>query len=456
MGKVASLVYSLQEGRAVFLRGFRRKFIYEGSQKSRPAIDELRGRELYISYFYPDLVVEKVEVPPVEDEETLHALLGKRLSETAGSQSEFLICKREVEEESTHEVMVFRVFGLPKEVYENPDVLPEVLRERVSIFTVSQFSPAGISKIVDGDLTIFHIFLDEERLLLTVSRGDEVLYSRSLSVPGYVREMGDLSGFLHENTNMTYVFVAQRQGIKPDLILISGRAKDEDDFIASFIEMAGVQVATPIPPQEVKNLEPDTFHDYLPAFGTLFVGEEYDFSPPNVKETRRFMKYSSVLMPLILVLLLLFAGALAFRTFGLFSRISELSQERDKVMAEVKRLMSKPVVAKGELGYYSSYLNDLYRSRKENPVSILSDAGVIVKKFRAKRYVLGFQNGKIALAIEIERSFPNLVEMNLFVESVKTHLGSLKEKGFEIRIGDVQKDIENNTVRMSFIVEKRV
>ena len=270
MGKVASLVYSLQEGRAVFLRGFRRKFIYERSQKSKPAIDELQGRDLYISYFYPDLVVEKVEVPPVEDEETLHALLGKRLSEVTGSQTDFLICKKEIEEESTHEARVYRVFGLPKEVYENPDVLPEGLEERVRIFTVSQFSPAGISKIVDGDLTIFHIFLDEERLLLTVSRGDEILYSRSLSVPGYVREMGDLSGFLHENTNMTYVFVAQRQGIKLDLILISGKAKDEDGFITSLIEMTGVPVATPLSPQAVKGLDPDTFHDHLPAFGTLF------------------------------------------------------------------------------------------------------------------------------------------------------------------------------------------
>ena len=161
-------------------------------------------------------------------------------------------------------------------------------------------------------------------------------------------------------------------------------------------------------------------------------------------------------MPVLLVLLLLFTGALAFRTFGLLDRISELSQKRDQVMAEVKRLLSKPIVAKGEFGYYSSYLNDLYRSRKENPVSILSDVGTVVKKFRAKRYVLGFQGGKIALAVEIEKSFPNLVEMNLFVESVKTQLGKLKEKGFEVRLGDVQKDIEKNTVRMSFMVEKRV
>ena len=456
MGKVASLVYSLQEGRAVFLRGFRKKFIYEGSQKSKPAIDELLGRDLYISYFYPDLVVEKVEVPPVEDEETLHALLGKRLGEITGSSTEFLICKWEIEEEATSEARVYRVFGLPKEVYENPEILPEVLKERVGIFTVAQFSPAGISLLIDSELTIFHVYLDEERLLLTVSRGGEILYSRSLSVPGYAREMGDLAGFLHENTNMTYVFVAQRQGIKLDLILISGKAKDEDSFIAGLLEMTSVPVATPLPPKEVKGLDPDPFHDFLPAFGTLFLDEDYDFSPSEVKERRRFLKYSSVLIPALFIIFLLFTGALAFRTLGIVDRISDLSQKRDRVAAEVKRLLSKPLVARGELGYYSSYLNDLYRARKENPVYILSDAGDVVKKFRAKRYVLGFQGGKVALAVEIERTFSNLVEMNLFVESVKTHLEKLKERGFEIRLGDVNKDLEKNTVKMSFMVEKRV
>ena len=456
MGKVASLFYTPQEGKVVFLRSFRKRYIYEGSAHAKLPVKDLWGREICISYFYPDLIVEKVEVPPVEDEETLSALLTKRLSETGGIQSDLLLCAVEVLEESTSESMTYRVFAIPRDVYENGELFPVEQREKVRIFTVAQLSLAGISAIVDQDITILHIYLDDTILLLTVSRGDEVLYSRSLSVPGFVQETGDIGGFLHENTNMTYVFVAQRQGTKIDLMLLSGRAKDEDAFITTLLEITGVAVATPVPPKRIRKLDYDTFHEFLPAFGSLFLDEKYDFSPHSVKEIRKFMDRSALVIPILLVLLMIGTVGLVFKGIGLVKGVSELSEKRENVGFEIRRLLSQPLIAKGELRYYSEYLSELYRARRENPVTILAVAGDLVKEFRAKKSVLAYKNGKVTLALELERRFPNLVELNLFVELVKEKLELLKEKGLEVRLGDVRKNLDENSVKISLLVEKKV
>ena len=456
MGKVASLFYTPQEGKAVFLRRFRKRYIYEGSARAKLPVKDLWGREICISYFYPDLIVEKVEVPPVEDDETLNALLAKRLSETAGIQSDFLLCGEEVLEESTNESKTYRVFAISRDVYENEELFPAGLKEKVRIFTVAQLSLAGISAVVDQDITVLHIYLDDAVLLLTVSRGDEVLYSRSLSVPSFIQETGDIGGFLHENTNMTYVFVAQRQGTKIDLILLSGRAKDEDTFITTLLEMTGVAVATPVPPKRIKKLDYDSFHEFLPAFGSLFLGEKYDFSPLSVKEIRKFMDRSALVIPILLGLLMFGTAGLVIKGVELVRSVSELSRKKENVSFEMRKFLSQPLIAKGELRYYSEYLSELYRARRENPVTILAIAGDLVKEFRAKKSVLAYKNGKVTLALELERRFPNLVELNLFVELVKKKLELLKEKGLEVRLGDVRKNLEENSVKISLLVEKKV
>jgi hypothetical protein len=279
-----------------------------------------------------------------------------------------------VEEEGTSESKVYRVFGIPAEIYRSEEVLPHDLRERVSLFTVAQFSPAGTSLAVNPDLRIFHIFMDDEKLLMTVSEGEEVLYSRSLSVPSYISEVGNVSDFLYENTNMTYVFVAQRQGLKIDLILVSGKAKDDEQFLQSLMELSPVGIATPLPPPSVRNLSPDIFHRHMPEFGSLFLSERHDFTPLDIKEKRKFMKISYAFSKALALVLAAMLFLLALRGFGVLNNLGEIKHLKNVVALELENITRDPFVSGGNFDYFRSYLSTLSEVRIQNPINILPEA----------------------------------------------------------------------------------
>ncbi|MDQ7081918.1 MAG: hypothetical protein Q9N34_02150 [Aquificota bacterium] len=185
---------------------------------------------MLISHHHPDLIIEEVEVPPVKDPETLEVLIKKRLSESAGLQGDHLLVYRLLE--TRRDRKVYRVFGIPRSVYEENPLVSGDTELKISLFTSSHLSlaggyPRGRSR---EDLTVFHVYADGEKVIITVSRGEEVLYTRSVVFGG-----ADPDSFLFEHVNMTYIFVAQRRNIPVDLILLSGSAKDMDNFIKDLV-----------------------------------------------------------------------------------------------------------------------------------------------------------------------------------------------------------------------------
>ncbi|GEM_PF-1268932 len=456
MGKVACVSYSLQGGRAVFLRRIRGGFVFEKAVDEKPNPEVLKNCEPFLSLFYPDLISEKVESPPVDDPETLEALLKKKITQITGATTEYMICYEEIGDESGEEQKVYRVFAVPSEVYSGDEFVNSLGREKVSIFTVSQFSPSGISRFVDPDKVIFHIYMDLEKLIMTVSEGENILYSRSLAVPSYVSETGNYSDFLLENTNMTYVYVAQRQGIKVDLILVSGKAKDEEVFVKNLLELTSKGIASPLPPPQVKNLSVHTFHYYLPALGTLFLSEAHDFSPLEVKERRRFVVMSSrvsIVAGFFSVALLIL---LLLKIFSVLGETREIRSLKDQVNRELVRLIKDPVVAGGEYSYYYNYLNKLYAVRKGNPLNILPESAELIKSVKATKYALAEQGGRIKLAIEIDRYFKNIVDMNVFAEELKAKLSSIEKRGIKVNVGNVVKDLKKFNLKMTVVLEKPI
>ncbi len=449
MGRLVSVDLSGGGGRAVFLRKTGKVYIFEKAVDEVPSRDSLGG-ELLISSYHPDLIMERVEVPPVKDPETLEVLIKKRLSESAGLQGDYLLVYKLLE--AQRDRRVYRIFGMPRDVYEESPLINEDTELKISIFTSSHLSLAGISKAVSEDLTLFHVYADKERIIMTVSRGDEVLYTRSVLFGG-----ADPDSFLFEHVNMTYVFVAQRQNIPVDLILLSGLAKDMDSFIRDLINTVPAGVATPLVPENLRNVTPERMHSYLIPFGSLFLSSDYDFSPREKREKRWFFRTLNRSLMIIYPVLIPLLAFLAMNVYEFWINLKDYTDQREFLVTRSRAFFAEDLVREGKLDYFLTYTDLIYRSRVENPMNILKDVGPLFKILKAESYLFGADRGKLYLVINIDRTFRSLAEMMTFRENLFSLLEDLKaKKGISYRVERENRDLEANRLLLRIRLERKV
>ncbi len=450
MGGIVSVEITEGGGRSVFLKKAGRVFILEKALDEIPDKDQLKGRDILVSYHLQDLLMERVEVPPVKDPETLEVLIKKRISEALGLSEDYLLVYRLLE---THrDRRVYRVFGIPSSTYESTDLIDERTRLRVELFTPSLISLAGVSKVVGGDLTVFHVYMDGSRLIMTVSRGDEVLYARSVPV-----DVGDAESLLIEHVSMTYIFVAQRQNIPVDLVLVSGLTKDKDSVLENLLGTVQAGIATPVVPTSLRNVTNDQFHDLLIPLGNLFLSSEYDFSPREVREKRWFFKVVTRSLYLIYSLLILLSVLLGVRVYEFLRDLRDYENQRDLLVTRAKAFRAEKIIREGRLDYYRTYADLIYRSRSLNPLNILKDVGPLLSNIKARSYTFVSGKDSIALVLEVDRTFGSLADLTMFREKVLKTLDSLKRtRGLTYRIDQETKDLERNRIRMVIRVERKV
>lgn len=455
MGVVASVYCTDTSARVVLLKKKRKFFVFQDNLTLRPG--EFRFPEVYLSYSYPDLVFETVRIPPVSDEETVEILVKKRLSDTLGLGGSYLTVFEEVPEESTPNEKVLRVFAIPEEVYRKESVLPRGLEENLMIFTTVHFSLHGISKAVAGDMTVLHAFADDESLVMTVSRGDEVLYTRSLKIPPYTKtDDRAFLDFVLENLNMTYMFVARRSNIPVDLILLSGKLYDREALVAELMPSVSCGISTPSIPERFRNVGPMVFLELIPCFGNLLLDDRHDFSPKEVKERRALRLHLSKLLPVLTLLLIVSLTLSGLRLYRVEEKSREVGRLERVLFMNLSEISRDPLLRSGDLSYYVDYLNLLSRSGKENPLRILPEVEEFLKNFRGVEYVISYSKGKAVLSMSLEEGFNSLAELSLYREKLLRELGELKKNGFDYRIESERKDLNKKTLFMKILLEKRL
>ncbi len=455
MGVIASVYCTDTTAKVIFVKKGRKGFTFKDNLTLQPG--EYRSSEVYLSYSYPDLVFETVRIPPVSDEETIEILVKKRLSDTAGLKGNYLVVFQEVPEESTSNEKTLRVFAIPEEIYKNENVLPKDIEENLMIFTTPHFSIHGVSKAVAGDMTVLHAFADDEILVMTVSGGDEVLYTRSLRIPPYTKtDEQAYIDLVYENLNMTYMFVARRSNISVDFILLSGKLYDKDVLVENLISSVDCGIATPTVPKVIKNTGPIIFLEFLPCFGNLLLDRTYDFSPQDVKERRSLRIYLSKLVAILTIISLLSVSFLAFEVYKIERKLQEIFDLRREITSSLPKLFRDTALKREDIEYYTNYLNLIWRSRKENPLGILPELENLLKAFKAKEYRFSYINSKAVLSLTFEKSFTSLAELSIYRERLLKALENLKKKGFNYRIELERKYIESKTLLIKVTLEKEV
>jgi len=449
MGRVAGVFLSEKAVKTVLLKGGRWGYTLEGTGEGLPTRRKLSGYRVHLAYLYTDLITETVRIPPVKDEETRTILLRKQLAERVGSPEDLLIVYREVE--SGPEERSYRIFGVPAHLYwENP-LIPGWLRESLALFTLPQLALAAVSAQLYPELTVFHVYVDESALLMVVSRAGEVVYTRSLPLPSYAED--DLDAFLHENVSMTFLFVVQRQGISVDVVLLSGRARREK-LAESLLRSAPAGLAVPLVPPVFRDVSPETFHSFLPAFGAALTGEEYDLSPPEIRGRRKVEGYVGKGLVLIALLLLVCVGGIAYRTYLIAQEVKALRELNTTILQRTEDLLRDPLVRDSALNYYLSYANLISEVRRRNPLKLLPLSADLITGEGVRRVALVRREDRILLLLEIEKRFPRLVELALFREELTRKLKELEKEGISYRVEREESDLGENRLRIDLRLER--
>ena len=454
MGRVVSVCLSPTDFKAVTVikKGSKLKLVE--TTRERDILGELKGEGTYLALFYPNLNVETVEIPPVKDEDTREILIKKKLADILGLQTDHLVVYRELPEESTETKKVFRVFAIPSDVYHDPETLPENLKDEQEIFTLEQFSLCGLSKLLYPDKTVFHIYSDESKLMVTVSKGDEIIYTRSINIPSYVFEE-DLDNFLYENVNMTYIFVAQRSGIRPDMILLSGFAKDRSSFVESLCNLVQENVAVPLVPEGFSGVSTEIFHEFAPCFGTLFLSEVYDFSPRSVKEKRKARRILEKVIPLLVLAFLLLGSFLGWQAKEILDKKKHLETLSLRLQREAFALVKDDLLSdQHRLKFYTDYLRALSESRKKNPFIFAKELVPLIEFAMPVRYSFRLGKDSVVLELDVKRTFPDLVTLNMFRSKLTERAKGLK--GFSYKVVSENVDYKSNSLSISLRLEKRL
>ncbi|RLJ70127.1 hypothetical protein BCF55_0391 [Hydrogenivirga caldilitoris] len=453
MGKVASFLISGTYQRVAVLKGKAGKFKVELVDKGPSLLEEHADKEMFLSVLYPELVSETVEIPPVGDEDTKLVLIKKQLLERGGISDDLFLVYREVE--STPQKKVLKVFAIPKTVVIEGGLLSEETLKESQFFTVCQFSLSGVSKLISPELSIFHVFSDGETLTMTVSSGDDVLYTRSVSIPPYARELG-FEDFVHENVNMTYMFVAQRSGIPVDLLLLSGNLVESEELTRTLAEVVGSGIATPLPTGTFSGIDGKTFNEFLPCFGTLHLNGSYDFSPEEIKERRWFKRLVGGAVLFLTLLFVSFLPLFGMRLYEISLTSKSISDVTHLLKTQTSGILKDPILERDTFNYYLNYLNTLDKVRAGNPLTLLKDMEGLLRLVDAKTYALGRQKDTLTLYMEFEKRFPKLIDMTLYREELIKELEALKAKGYSYRVESEVKDLKESRLSMKLRVEKKL
>ena len=449
MGKRAGVYVSEKLVRTVFLEGGRWGYTLKEVAEGLPSAGKLSDYSVHLAFLHTEVVLETIEMPPVKDERTREILLKKHLSEAVGVSGDLLVTYREIG--SGAEGVRYRIFGIPSELYHRNPLVPEWLRKKLDLFTLPQFAVARISGELFPDETVFHVYADESALLMVVSRGEEVIYLRSLPVPPYAVDEDFLS-FLRENVSMTYLFVVQRQSTPVDVVLLSGKACEEK-LAEDLTGAVSAGIAASVVPPLLGGVSPEIFHRYLPALGAALT-EAYDFSPPEVRERRRSERFLRRVTVLLFLLLLLCVAGVGFRIYTLMGEMKTLRELRTAVVRRSADLLADPMLREGFFSYYLNYVNLLNETRRRNPLNLLNVSRELVSQEGVRKCVFGRRDNRLVLFLKIERKFPKLSELVFFREKILSSLREIEGSGVSHRIQRELRDLKENRLSMEILLER--
>ncbi|ACO04884.1 MAG TPA: hypothetical protein DEP48_04635 [Persephonella sp.] len=408
-----------------------------------------RTGRYYISVFYQDFIHSKIVIPPVRDENTLSFLIKNKLSDKLESGVNYIFLPVKNREVSENQVE-YDVYAVPEKLFfEAVERLNIKDLTSIEVFTLSQFALSGITSKISGDETVFMTYTDEEKFIVTVSQNGKILYTRSTKIPEFVNDEQQLINFYYENFNLTYIYVAQNQGIDIDVIGLVGEISKNEQFVELIHTFSNKPVYTVLPELFVKKGSFEQFNSYVIQIGSLNIKDTYNFLPVDVKHKKIFSGASKKLSYLLVLVLLIFSFLNLNKFMDLKERFFRLKNSYYSLKQTFQREVLSKELTYDQIVYLVRYINLLSPERKT--IYILNRLSGILSVIRDENINITYSEGKRYITIRSDQKFKSVKEIEDFKRKLKNELDKLND--FKIRDRSVY-NIDNLTGKIFLEIVK--
>ena len=389
---------------------------------------------VHLTCEYLDLITGEVELPPVTDIKSINVLTKNKLADNVRSDVGYTFVRQESIEQmpqQQHSVMKpYTVFGVPDDFF--PSIIPSKLQSKLTIATLDPFSMIAISRRVNDRDLVCHAYADEDRLILTFSIGEKLVYSRVTAVPSNVASQEERISFYYDTINLTYLYVRQSRQIPISVVILSGLLNAEYSLAESVETLTGVRVSEIDHTSIIKNCNEAQFHEYLLPIGAALVPSEANFTSTGYQEE---MVYGQLMAFINIIFFIALLVGIAGSAFYFTKYTSAKNNLRNKISALNGKLITleREVgddVAKSSLFYIDNYLSLLIR-RETTPAALLQPTQEVINRDQYTSLVYRDVPNSMLEVLKLE-SFKTYSASYMFETDYKAYLASLKERNVNV------------------------
>ncbi len=334
-----------------------------------------KNMPLNVGIDYYDYIDETLNLPPIKDQKTFRTLALNKLKDTLADETEYLLIYKQniyAQPDSAGNIP-YRVFLAPESIFYEMPSLSDEQKQNVSLFTLTDFALCALTVKYFPDETVFHAYASGDKICVTISKGDVILYTRS-NIIG--KDIKDRMNSYYEYLNLTFMFVTKNMHLGIDHVILSGALTDMPELSAMFFEFSRTPQATLTPWAVIDNCNYELFQEFIVPISLCLLDRSYNFTPVEVirEQTRRsLLFYSNTAACIVLLLLFVFTAVSAFRMKDAENDMEQNTSLARNRLRQFSEVISGAADKKYDLSYYT-----LIKSGESDPVRCFPDfAGLL-------------------------------------------------------------------------------
>lgn len=361
---------------------------------------------------YLDTIIETVSVPPVKDSKTFKMLVKNKLKDALKENVSYLMAYK-TDHHTTADSsgsLQHRVYLIPEKVFEDDAHLSHSQKLKMKMFTVSDFSLCGTSNYFQPDKMVFHAFADECKVMVTVSKGDTVYYTRTMEYQHSAAS--NIENIFYESINLTYMFVSKNLRIEIDMVMLTGQLADKEGLAGMIFSFTNKPLFVPIPSKLIANCSYQDFLEYMIPISLSLLDNSYDFTPEKYRVETTFNVMKSF-VNVILVLAFFVLIVLNMDAAGnLFLAKDKLEVQQRQVATQLSRYQNMMAETNDEMfGYY--YIRQAQKLRM-SPLDMFEDVQGILDLADYSSVVFSTDKKGFTATIEGKLTFESRLDMDAF------------------------------------------
>lgn len=394
-----------------------------------------RKKNLILTFSSPDLDINTVFLPNIKDTKTKELIARNRLNIKEKNTIIQIVENPQIKQNGQ---IQHYVYSLPL------DSIPHIDFEKADILTLSQIAIFNLSKSVSKDMYIYHCFSDEEKLVLTVSKDNILIYTRLIEIPE--EEKANPVNFLYENINLTYHYILQNKAKQIDLILLTGNIVNLEEINGLIYNFSKIPIANIYYKSFVKGIEFEDFNRFVIPIGAVLTEETYNFLPIEFKRKKAFEKTVKYLQGAVVLGILITVFLSYYKILNIENNFNTIHRINTQIIKEQENILKSIQIDLEDIHYFENYITQKQTASKTHPFyflnrlkNLLSITGVDEISYKKPENA-----GYFTLSIKSEKKFSTFSEFNGYIQMYQDMVNKMKG---EFDINDKSTfDSENLTV----------